>query len=256
MSLDTCAAIVERGDPDRFLATLAAPVEARAVLLPLYAFNVEVARLPWVSPETMICEMRLQWWRDLLQQIAEGAAPDTHEIAAPLAEVIHKHDLPVEPLDRLVAARRWDIYRDPFEDEAALHAYLDATAGGLTWVAACALGTRRSGEPAIRDAGWAAGLASYLRAVPELAARGRRPLVDDRPEAIAELAQAGLARLASARRASIPGEATPALRAGWRAKAILKRAAEDPARVARGALEESEFARRAGLLRRALLGTW
>ena len=72
MSLNACAAIVERGDPERFMAAMAAPVEARRVLFPLYAFNVEVARAPWVTEEPMIAEMRLQWWRDALEEIAHG----------------------------------------------------------------------------------------------------------------------------------------------------------------------------------------
>ncbi|TNF18762.1 MAG: phytoene synthase, partial [Rhodobacteraceae bacterium] len=58
-----CAAIVEKGDPDRFASAMAAPVAARARLFPLYAFNLEVARAPWVTQEPMIAEMRLQWWR-------------------------------------------------------------------------------------------------------------------------------------------------------------------------------------------------
>ena len=35
---------------------MAAPVAARRVLFPLYAFNVEVARAPWVTQEAMIAE--------------------------------------------------------------------------------------------------------------------------------------------------------------------------------------------------------
>jgi hypothetical protein len=46
------------------------------------------------------------------------------------------------------------------------------------------------------------------------------------------------------------------LLAGWRTEATLRRALADPGRVARGDLAESEFARRAGLLRRVLLGGW
>ncbi|MEQ8366967.1 MAG: phytoene synthase, partial [Roseicyclus sp.] len=62
MSLQACAELVARGDPDRFRATMAAPVDARRVLFPLYAFNIEVSRAPWVTAEPMIAEMRLQFW--------------------------------------------------------------------------------------------------------------------------------------------------------------------------------------------------
>ena len=70
--LTACAAIVERADPLRFRATMAAPVKARRVLFPLYAFNIEVARAPWVTQEAMIAEMRLQWWRDVCEEIGQG----------------------------------------------------------------------------------------------------------------------------------------------------------------------------------------
>ncbi|MBT6544979.1 MAG: squalene/phytoene synthase family protein, partial [Rhodobacteraceae bacterium] len=68
--LNACAALVERGDPARFLAVMAAPVQAREVLFVLFAFNLEVARAPWVTQQPMIAEMRLQWWCDALDEIA------------------------------------------------------------------------------------------------------------------------------------------------------------------------------------------
>ncbi len=74
MSLAACAALVERGDPDRFLAVMAAPAWARARLFPLYAFNLEVARAPWVTEEPMIAEMRLQWWRDVVESAGRRRA--------------------------------------------------------------------------------------------------------------------------------------------------------------------------------------
>ena len=114
MSVAACAELVSRGDPDRFRAVLAAPVEARAQLLPLYAFNLEVARAPWVTQEPLIAEMRLQWWRDVVENAASGAAR-AHEVAGPLHDLIRDFGLPVAVLDRLIAARRWDIHREPHD---------------------------------------------------------------------------------------------------------------------------------------------
>ena len=85
--LNACAALVEKGDPWRFRTVMAAPVAARAKLFPLYAFNVEVSRAPYVTAEPMIAEMRLQWWRDALEEIANGA-PRRHEVVTPLAEIL------------------------------------------------------------------------------------------------------------------------------------------------------------------------
>ncbi|MFM2390434.1 MAG: hypothetical protein RLZZ437_1989, partial [Pseudomonadota bacterium] len=99
MTVDACAAIVQRGDPDRFAAVMAAPRQARAPLLVLYAFNLEVARAPWVAKEPMIAEMRLQWWRDVLEGPRRA-----HEVAGPLHDLIAEKGLAVDVLDRLVAA--------------------------------------------------------------------------------------------------------------------------------------------------------
>lgn len=259
MSLDACAERVRRADPDRFRSVLAAPGAARGRLLVLYAFNVEVARAPWVSAEAMIGEMRLQWWADALDEIAAGTTARRHEIVTPLAEVVTAHRVDVAPLAALVAARRRDLERAPFADEAALWAYLDATAGGLMWAAAQALGARRAGsEQAVRQVGIAAGLGAWLRAIPALEAAGRQPLPDGRAEAVRALAGKGRAMLATARaaRRTVPLVALPALLAGWRADATLSRAAQDPGRVARGMLAEPEVARRASLAWRAATGRW
>lgn len=236
MSLQACADLVARGDPDRFRATMAAPLAARSVLFPIYAFNIEVSRAPWVTDEPIIAEMRLQFWRDVIEELAAGRPPRAHEVVAPLAQAVPQ-DV-IGALDRLVVARRWDIYQEPFADRAAFDAYLDDTAATLVCVAGRALGAPEAAEAVLRDAGWAFGLANYLRAIPALEAAGRLPLVDGRAEAIADLAGQGLARLARTRagRGLVPRAAVPALFAGFRAEATLRAAQADPGRVGAGAL--------------------
>lgn len=255
MSLAACADLVRRADPDRFLAAMAAPVPARAVLFPLYALNVEIARAPYMSDEPMIAEMRLQWWRDAVDEIVAGKPPRAHEVVQPLAALIRDHALPPEMLDQMIAARRWDIWRDPFEDEAAFRAHLDTTSGHLMWLGALALGAPAQLQAPVRQVGYAMGLANWLRAVPELEGRGRLPLPDGRVQAIADLARDGLAALKAARRAPMDA-AIPALRAAWQTRAILKQAVAAPARVASGTLGTSEFRRRAGLMALAARGRW
>ena len=248
MELQACADLVAKGDPDRFAAAMAAPVEARRVLFPLYAFNLEVARAPWVVSEPMIGEMRLQWWRDALAEIAAGEPVRRHEVATPLGEVLTP--ALAEGLDALVAARRWDLYREPFADEAALLGYLDATGATLSWTAAAALGAGAGAEDRVRAFGRGAALARYFVAVPELEARGRVPLVDGRPEAVAGLARQTLVAMparATLKRA-LPPLARSALIEAWQARGVLARAARDPSRVVEGRLAPSEFRRRLGLL--------
>ncbi|MBC6437664.1 MAG: squalene/phytoene synthase family protein [Rhodobacteraceae bacterium] len=256
MTTEACAQLVERADPDRFLATMAAPPAARRVLFPLYAFNLEVSRTPWMTREPMIAAMRLQFWRDTLDGIGAGKPPRPHGVAAALAGAIGPADVPV--LDALVAARRWDIYKDPFEDQTHLDRYLNATSGGLYWTAAHALGAPAAAETTVRAYGFAAGLAGFLRAVPALQARGRAPLPDGTPQGIRDLADRGLKALARARAArdTVPSAAAPALFAGWRAATTLNAARTAPERVIEGQLSESEFLRRARLLWVAFTGRW
>lgn len=252
MSLDACAELVARGDPDRFRAVMAAPLHARKVLLPIYAFNLEVARAPWMTAEPMIAEIRLQWWRDALGEIAEGGPVRRHEVATSLAGVIDAEAAGL--LDRLVEARRADCYGEPFEDAAAFRAYLAETAGGLMWVAARALG---AADPApVRAAGQAAGIAGFFLALPELAARGRQPLARLDAADLQALAREGLGHLAVARagKARIAPKARVALLAGWRAPGVLARAAADPAQITAGGLEESGARKSLTLMRAAFRG--
>ena len=250
MSHEACAGIVERGDPDRFLAAMAVPPGERARLWPILALNVEVSRAPWVTQEPMIAEMRLQWWRDALAEIAEGRAVRPHEVTTPLAEVLDADGAGI--LDALVEARRWDVHRDPFEDEAALWAYLDATTGGLTWVAARALGAPPGDEAGLRRVARAVGLANWLRAAAALAARGRRPLPDAGDGTVSGMARTALGALRG--QGALSRASRRALLSGWRARRTLRRAQASPALVAEGRLEESEFVRRATLLRASATG--
>ena len=255
MTTNACAAMVERGDPDRFAAIMAAPPDVRARLWPIYAFNLEVARAPWLTQEPLIAQMRLQWWRDVLEEIAAGGRVRAHEVAGPLAQVIREAGLPVALFDAVIVARHWDIEKVPFADEAAFVAHIEATAGNLLWGAALCVGVAPSLEPAVRDAGFASGLANWFLAVPELEARGRYPLPDGRPQAVAALAQMGLARLRRARAARF-GAAVPVLRTCWRAGDLLTQAAREPGRVADGTLGTSEFRKRVTLAVKSLLGRW
>ena len=253
-NITACAGLVQRADPDRFMAAMAAPVAARGALFVLYAFNVEVARAPWVTNEPEIAAIRLQWWRDALTEIATGKDVRRHQVVTPLAAIINPEQ--VEVLDDLITARYWDINKEPFASVTELHRYLDQTTGHLIRVCAQALGD--VADDVVGDFGFATGLANWLRAVPELRARGRVPLPDGSPEAIRALAQQGLDRLstARARRAEVSKPASAAFLVGWQAETVLRRALRDPSRVDAGTLAPSEIIRRFTLMRQVVTGRW
>ncbi|KJZ20004.1 squalene/phytoene synthase family protein [Loktanella sp. S4079] len=254
MSLNACAALVEKADPERFRATMAAPVGARRVLFPLYAFNVEVARAPWVTQEPMIAEMRLQWWRDALEEIAGDKKPRKHEVVDALAEVLDAEGAAL--LDGLVAARRWDIYKDPFEDAAHFDSYIDATSGHLMWTAARLLGQRD--EAVIRDFAYAAGVANWFRAIPDLEERGRKPLPDGSEAGVLSLATRAEAQLIAAieQRNGVASDAAPVLYSGYLTRPVLHQIRKDPGKVARGALGLPPLREHLRFMHVALRGWW
>jgi phytoene/squalene synthetase len=256
MAAEAIARQVERGDPDRWRAAMLAPPTARDGLMALYAFNLEIARAPWLASEPLLAQIRLQWWRDALAGIAAGEPPRRHEVVQPLAAAIRAASLPPVLFEQMVDARLADTEPTPHPDRAALLRYLDATAGNLMELAARHLGASGDALPVVRDFARGAGAAALLRALPGLSARGRQPLPADTTPA--DLAREGLDALAGARarRARVPAAAAPALLAGWRAGPVLARALGDPRAVAEGRLESSEFSARAGQLLRAISGRW
>ncbi len=249
-----CAALVERADPLRFRAAMAAPVAARRLLFPLYAFNVEVARAPWVTQEPMIAEMRLQWWRDVCEEITEGRPVRRHEVATPLSQMISGDDARL--LDELVAARRWDIYKDAFEDAGHFDRYINQTSGHLTWVAARNLGD--ADETVVRDAAYATGVAAWLLAIPALEARGRVPLLDGTAQGVVDLAAGALDRLTGARagRGKVSGKAAAALLHVGPAERTLRAAINDPQAVGAGGLPDPIRTDGLRLAYRAFTGRW
>ncbi len=252
--LIACAKLVEKGDPDRFAATMAAPVAVRKVLFPIYAFNVEVSRAPWVTKEAIIAEMRLQWWTDALEEIVSGGLVRRHEVVTSLAHVLDA--TAARELQKAVQARLWDVYRDPFEDQAAFSKYIEDTAASLLRAASQSLSGAM--PQALTDLGYASGLAQFLRAVPELERQGRRPLVDGRPEAVRDLAKQGFDRLVKSRqaRSTVPADARPVTLAAWQAGPILKQAKSDPRLVADGTLGMSEAYKKLRLMWCAATGRW
>ena len=258
MTDDPCRALLAGADPDRLLTVAMAPVAAQARLVAIYVLNVEISRAAWASNQQLVAEMRLQWWRDVLEELGQGAPPRAGHPVLEACGFLQGDALACAALDRLAEARRWDIWSEPFAGADALWDHLDATGGTLMWLAARSLGAPAAAEPVVRLHGSGAALAGWFRAVPELLARGRHPLPDMAVHAISDLALEGIGRmaLARARRAEVPRAAAPALLAGWQAAPLLSLAVREPERVAAGTLGLSEFARRGRLAWGGLTGRW
>mgnify|MGYP000041203523 CR=1 FL=1 len=250
--INACAELVQKSDPDRFLAVMSIAPKQRAPLFVLYAFNLEVARAAWASQEPMVGQMRLQFWRDVVECATGDAAARAHDVARPLTQLIREKKLDTEALDQMITARWWDLNKDGFDSEDAFQQHLQATYGNLLWLTAQALGARVDTKEQLINLGAAYGLASWFQAVPELEKHNRQPLYDGRPEAVQRLAAMALNTLQSVAIPNVPWRF--ALRSHWQAKSLLKQARSDPGRVAQGALGLSEFQKKSSLFFKTFMG--
>lgn len=93
-------------DPDRWLSSrFIADREARADVVALYAFDHELARAPELASNALLAEIRLTWWREVLDQIYGGQPVRRHEVAKALALAVERRALPREPLEAAIDAR-------------------------------------------------------------------------------------------------------------------------------------------------------
>ena len=165
-ALSPLAAALRRNDRDRFQTALFAPAERREALLALYAFNYEIARVPEVTHEPLIGQIRLQWWRDALDEIYRGAAARRHEVAEPLARAIAEHGLTRAHFEAMLEARARDLDAAPPATLEALEAYAEDSSASLVLLALEALGMRGGeSEAAGRSVGIAYALSGLLAAM-------------------------------------------------------------------------------------------
>lgn len=170
---------VRRYDRDRFVTALFAPSERREALFALYAFNVEIARVRELVREPMLGQVRLQWWRDALAGIRDGAPPP-HPLAPPLMAAMRAHGLSPATFERLIDARETDMAEAPPPTLAALEDYAEGTAATLTWLALEVLDARDAVAFEVgRRVGLAWALTGLLRATAFLAASGRTYLPEE-----------------------------------------------------------------------------
>lgn len=163
--LSWCAAEVRRLDRDRFLTTLFSPGDAREALCALYAFNLEVAKTREIVSEPMLGHIRLQWWRDALDELYAGTVRQ-HPVLLGLEGPVRAGVLPRAALDTLIEAREADLDDAPPASLNALEAYAAATSGELTALAVRL--TDETGEEALqaaRDVGTAWALIGLMRAI-------------------------------------------------------------------------------------------
>ena len=159
--------LVRRVDPDRWLSSrFVADARARADVIALYAYDHELARAPRVASNPLLGEIRLTWWREVLDEVFEGRPVRHHPTAQALAEVVRRHGLPREPLEAMVDARYRELDPAPMSENEALDWARD-TGGLASQLAAQVLDPTTDAKMALAGgSAWALG--KRLEAQPEL----------------------------------------------------------------------------------------
>lgn len=173
---DHAAEIVRAADRDRYLADLFAPQPKRRHLLALHAFNAEIARVRESVTEPGLGEIRLQFWRDALRGDGGG-----HPVGQALVETIATFALPFDAFDKVIEARRFDLYDDPMPSLNDLEGYAGETSSSLIQIASILLaGGRDPGTAEIAGHGGVAyALTGLMLALPIHASRGQTYLPAD-----------------------------------------------------------------------------
>lgn len=126
-------------DHDRYITLLFASTREREFLATLYRFNLEIVRIADAVSEPMVGHLKVQWWRDRLNEIAAGKDVPAHPVAQGLAYWCNELSLDVEPLQKLIRAREYDLEPQGFLDGQSAQDYAKETGGRLLVVAACGL---------------------------------------------------------------------------------------------------------------------
>lgn len=168
-----CETLVREANRDRYLAALFAPEAHRGALFALHAFDVELTRVRDQAREPMPGEIRLQWWREVIEGKRDDEAR-AHPVAAALLDAIIEHDLARDGLQTLIDARSFDLYDALFESIAEWERYAEDIDGTLIAAAMQVLaGAQMSvAELAARGGRALAGL-SVLQRLPQHLSRGQ-----------------------------------------------------------------------------------
>ncbi len=159
-----CADQVRVADRDRYLATLFAPEQHRGSLFALYAFAIEIGRVRDVVHQPIAGEIRLQWWREVVDGERAGEA-QANPVAAALLAAMERHKLAADTLARLIEAHRFDLHDEAMATITDLEAYTANTSSTLFALAAQILGVDAAAAAA--PAGMAHGICALLRAFPQ-----------------------------------------------------------------------------------------
>ena len=154
-----CLTTLRSTDFDRYLACLLVPDDKRGPLAALYAFSAELARIRDLIREPLPGEVRLQYWRDLVEGQPHGDV-QANPLAAGIIHATVDYKLPRTALAAMTEARIFDLYDDPMPDRASFEGYAGETSSALLQLGTLILESDNASATA--DAAGHAGIAQLV----------------------------------------------------------------------------------------------
>lgn len=128
---DYCFSQVRRGDRDRYLTLLFAPAALRDHLAALAAFNLELATVRDQVSESLLGLIRLQWWREAIEEIRVGGPVRQHPVVLALDKTARVRGLDTARMQAMVDARGAELEDQGPPSLVEFQRRADATAGNL-----------------------------------------------------------------------------------------------------------------------------
>ena len=124
-------AILARQDRDRYLVALLSPAHQRADQVALAMFNLELARIADTVREPVLGLIRLQWWREAIQEMMSGAATRAHPVLSALQSMLANRPAIGSLLAGMIDAREADFEPVSANDLGAFRELANRSAGNL-----------------------------------------------------------------------------------------------------------------------------
>ncbi|XP_072266991.1 NADH dehydrogenase (ubiquinone) complex I, assembly factor 6 isoform X1 [Pyxicephalus adspersus] len=161
-----CVELVRKRDYEGFLCTLLLPPESRHSVFALRAFNVELSQVKDSVSQKNLGLMRMQFWKDTLQEIYRENPPH-HPVALELAKAVHRHKLTKRWLTRIIDDREKNLDDRAYRNIKELETYAENTQSSLLYLTLETLDVKDvHADHAASHIGKAQGIITCLRAVP------------------------------------------------------------------------------------------
>jgi len=154
-----CSRLVRERDEDRWLAAQYAPPPERRRLIALYAFQCELRRIPGAVSEPPLGEIRLQWWREALQDIRDGKSARGNPVVEEIAVCGIANTEYESLIDKVIDAAARPFYGEEFSTIDDLADWLEQADGTIDELAVIIIGGDTSLAETARQAGVAFSLA-------------------------------------------------------------------------------------------------